>query len=360
MMEGREKATQIRDRRASGHMKTKATNSLRARGSERNAGLEKALMITAIILALLLSFLLLLPVLRDTGKLGEAAPAEENRQGETDGTPVPDVLTQTEEPLQEDLPAEVTIVGEMQEELPGWRLLDGKTVYQLEDGSLAVGLRRIDGKLYYFDQHGVKASSLGVDVSYYDNTIDWQAMKSCGIDFAIIRVGGRGWTSGLLYDDCRTAQYLRGARDAGLRIGVYFYSTARSPAEAVEEAEAALSAVGGIPLELPIFIDMEFSGEYPEGRADLLSPSQRAAVATAFCETVRNGGYLPGVYAGQNFLKAYLDYFSVSRYTVWLASYTVDNKLPFFDKRYDIWQFTDRGKVDGITGYADLNVIFDD
>lgn len=340
-------------------MKTKENLTRRLWRTMNDSRLEKPLMITAILLAMVLAGLLLLPVLRDLAGTAERTRTADPPQAETAVLPETEAIQQFEEPPLENMPAEVTIVEEPAEEGFGWRQVGDKTCYLLEDGSFAVGLHEIDGKLCYFDQNGVKARSLGVDVSYYDNTVDWQAMKAQGIDFAIIRVGGRGWSSGLLYDDCRTGQYLRGARDAGLRIGVYFYSTAKNPGEAAEEAAAALMAVDGLPLELPIFIDMEFSGEYPNGRADQLSPSERAAIATAFCETIRNGGYLPGVYAGQNFLKAYIDYFSVSRYTVWLASYTADNKLPFFNKRYDIWQFTDQGKVDGIVGFVDLNVIFD-
>ncbi len=244
------------------------------------------------------------------------------------------------------------------EEKLGWITLEGKEYYLEAEGKYAVGLRKIGGKLYYFDENGVRAASLGVDVSYYDSSIDWELVKAQGIDFAIIRVGGRGWTSGALYGDCRTQEYLRRARAAGVKIGVYFYSTAIDAEEAVEEARASLRAVGGIPLELPIFIDMEFSGDYPRGRADRLSPSQRAEIALAFCETVRAAGYEAGVYASQNYLKASIDYYVVSRYTVWLASYTRDNRLPFFDRRYDIWQFTDRGRVDGIPTEADVNVIF--
>ena len=197
-----------------------------------------------------------------------------------------------------------------------------------------------------------------VDVSYYNSDIDWDVVKAQGIDFVIIRIGGRGWTSGLLYDDCRTREYLRSARKAGLQLGAYFYSTATTPYEAVEEASVAVKTLDGIPLDLPLFIDVEFSGEFPKGRSDRLSPSQRAEIATAFCETVRSSGYLPGVYAGQNFLKAYIDYNVISRYTIWLASYTTDNQLPFFDKRYDLWQFTESGRVDGIRGIVDLNVIY--
>ena len=251
-----------------------------------------------------------------------------------------------------------TPVTEKVEKKTGWQTMDGRDYFLYEDGSFAVGLKQIGGKLYYFDQYGVKAKSVGIDVSFYNRDIDWQTVKAQGIDFAIIRVGGRGWSSGALYDDCRTQEYLRGARAAGIKLGVYFYSTAVNPYEAVEEASVAISTVGGLPLDYPIFIDMEFSGEYPDGRADRLTPSQRADIAVAFCETVRNSGYEPGVYAGQNYMKAYIDYYSISRYTIWLASYTMDNQLPYFDNRYDIWQFTDRGRVNGIGGDVDMNVIF--
>ena len=272
----------------------------------------------------------------------------------------PDELPQDIGDAPEEAVPEIIVLPEEEtgEEKTGWQVVDGREFFLYEDGSCAVGLKQIDGRLYYFDQYGVKADSVGIDVSFYNNAIDWEVVKAQGVDFAIIRVGGRGWSSGKLYDDCRTREYLRGARDAGIKIGVYFFSTAVNPYEAVEEASVALKAVAGIPLDYPIFLDMEFSGEFPDGRADRLTPSQRAEIAVAFCETVRNSGYRPGVYAGQNFLKAFLDYYMISRYTVWLASYTSDNRLPNFDRRYDIWQFTDRGRVDGVDGEVDLNVIF--
>lgn len=240
----------------------------------------------------------------------------------------------------------------------GWLERDGKTYYRMDDGSFAVGLKKIDGKLYYFNIYGVKAGSLGIDVSFYNNDIDWQRVKAQGIDFAIIRVGGRTWANGTLYDDCRTQEYLRGARAAGLKIGVYFYSTAINTYEAVEEASVAVNTLGGITLDYPIFIDIEYSGIYPNARHDNLSPGLRASIATAFCETVRNAGYRPGVYSGQNFYKTAIDYNALSSYYIWMASYTANNKLPDFPYRYDMWQFTDRAAVDGIEGGVDMDVIF--
>ena len=100
-------------------------------------------------------------------------------------------------------------------------------------------------------------------------------------------------------------------------------------------------------------------GEYPKGRSDQLSPSERADIVIAFCETVQNSGYRAGVYASQNYLKAYIDYHSVDQYTVWLASYTANNKLPKFYERYDIWQFSDRGRVNGIRSDVDMNAIYE-
>ena len=240
----------------------------------------------------------------------------------------------------------------------GWLTRDGKRYYAYGDGSRAVGLHRIDGKLYYFNERGECAKMLGVDVSIYDERIDWPAVKEQGIDFAIVRVGGRGWSSGLHYGDIRTQENLIGARDAGIKLGLYFFSTAVDEREAKEDALAALEALNGYPLDLPIFIDLEYSGIYPEGRSDQLSGAQRASIARAFCETVRAAGYQAGVYSGQNYFKYSLDYSAVAEYTIWLASYTRNNRLPDFSERYDIWQFTDRGTVRGIAGYSDMDVIF--
>lgn len=240
----------------------------------------------------------------------------------------------------------------------GWSTENGMVSYILNDGSKATGLKNIDGKLYYFDCNGRKASSIGIDVSFYNGSINWSAVKNAGIDFVIIRVGGRGWGTGLLYDDSCFYNYLRGAKAAGLQVGVYFYSTAVNRIEAVQEASLAIDRLGGVSIDFPVFIDSELSGEYPDGRCDALSVAERVEVVQAFCETIRNSGYTPGVYSGEHFLFNNLNYSSVSQYKIWMASYTEDNKLPSTKSRYDIWQFTDRGKINGVNGYCDLNVIF--
>lgn len=253
----------------------------------------------------------------------------------------------TAEPITQ--PAELSV---------GWQVIGGKTYYFDGSGEKLTGLKNVDGRLYFFDDNGVRASSLGVDVSSYNGSINWAAAKANGIDFAIVRIGGRGWTSGLMYDDSFALTYLRNAKNAGLKVGLYFYSTAIDTAEAVEEASLCISRLGGMPLDFPIYFDSEFSGEYPNGRADLLTTSQRTEIARAFCETISNSGYRAGVYASQNFYYSSIDYSSICHYSIWLANYTQNYRVPDFAWSYNIWQFTSSGKVNGFSGAADMNVIF--
>lgn len=242
----------------------------------------------------------------------------------------------------------------------GWQY-DGEDYYYREnDGRMATGLRRIDGRLWYFLPTGAKARALGVDVSYYNEDIDWTAVAAQGIDFAIVRLGGRGWGGGVLYSDTRAGQYLHNAREAGLRVGAYFYSTAGSEREAAEEARAALRSLCGTPLDMPVFIDVEESGEYPDGRADRLTRDERTRVIEGFCRVIEAGGYEAGVYSGQYFYNSSLHVPAIKDRTLWLANYTDSsrNRVPRFEAGYAIWQFTERGQVKGIRGYTDLNVIF--
>lgn len=238
----------------------------------------------------------------------------------------------------------------------GWREENDKTYYYDTQGQKVTGLKQIDGKLYYFDDDGVKASSLGVDVSYFNGQIDWEAVKAQGIDFVIVRLAGRTWGSGILFED--TSGHLEAARAAGLKVGAYVYSAAVTTDEAVEEASLAVELLGGAPLDLPLYIDLEFSGEYPNGRADRLNAQQRTEIAQAFCATVANAGYTPGVYAGQNFFYESINFSALMDYRIWLASYTVEQRLPSFRHRYDLWQCTSTAAVDGIGSGVDLNVVF--
>ena len=240
----------------------------------------------------------------------------------------------------------------------GFQDVDGLTYYFGRNGSPVTGLRQIDGKMYYFNLYGVKAAKLGIDVSYHNKGINWPAVKAQGIDFAILRVGYRGWESGLLWADDRFVQNLRGAKGAGIDVGVYVYSTAVNPIEARQEADLIVGSLCGMKLEYPVYFDTEQSGDYPLGRADRICKANRAPIIQAFCNRIRDAGYTPGIYSGLNYLKNHVDHSMYAPYTTWLANYTRYNRLPDFPYEYDMWQFTDAGYVNGIRGIVDMNVIY--
>lgn len=242
-------------------------------------------------------------------------------------------------------------------EYEGWVLSNGE-LYYLKNGAALVGLQLIDGKYYYFDEHGVKAEALGVDVSTYSENIDWERVRRQGIGFAIVRLGGRGWTSGSIYGDLRCEAYLRGAKKAGVKLGAYFYSTAINETEAVQEADAVLRVLKGRALDLPIYVDVERSGEYPRGRADRLDAAERSRIVSVFCERIRSAGYDAGVYSGKYYFTTSLLPEVLGRYSIWIAHYTADRLPPSYDRFYDIWQYTESGNVDGICCGTDMNVMF--
>lgn len=192
---------------------------------------------------------------------------------------------------------------------------------------------------------------LGIDVSKWNQNVDWNKVKEAGVQFVIIRCGYRGSKTGVLVEDPYFRQNIKEAKEAGLKVGVYFFTQAINQAEAVEEASMVLSLTEGYELDYPIFIDTEGSG----GRADTLDAVTRTAVCEAFCETVEQAGREAGVYASRNWYYNNVDDDVLSRYTIWVAEY---RKEPLYTGRYDIWQYTSSGQIDGIDGRVDLNLSY--
>ncbi len=243
----------------------------------------------------------------------------------------------------------------------GWQNIDGKMYYYDKNGNYVTGNQVIQGVQYKFSQTGVRGGTLGVDVSVYQGNINWTKAKAAGIDFAIIRLGYRGWGSnGSLNIDTKFRQNLAGAKAAGIKVGIYFFSQAKTEVEAVEEASLCIRELGGQALDLPIFIDTETAAG-GQGRADNLTTAQRTAVCVAFCNTIQNSGYRAGVYSNKYFYTSKLNTSQLLPFTIWLAewpsNYTADSK-PSYSGRYEIWQFSERG--DGATygmgsKYVDMN-----
>lgn len=197
------------------------------------------------------------------------------------------------------------------------------------------------------------AVALGIDVSKWNKDIDWEIVKAEGVDFAIIRCGYRGSSSGLLVEDPYFFKNIEGAKKAGIKVGVYFFSQAVDLVEAVEEASMAVALLNGMELDFPIFIDSEGAGG--NGRADGLDAATRTAVVNAFCQTIQNAQMDAGVYASRNWYYNNLNTADFNDIKIWLAEY---RQTPLYDGEYDMWQYTSSGAVGGIEGRVDLNVSY--
>lgn len=194
---------------------------------------------------------------------------------------------------------------------------------------------------------------LGIDVSKWNGEIDWDVVKAEGVDYAIIRCGYRGSSSGWLIEDPYFWQNLQGAKKAGIKVGIYFFTQATTMVEAVEEASMVVTLLGGEAIDYPVFIDTEGAGG--NGRADGLDTDTRTIVCESFCKTIENAGYQAGVYASCNWYRNNLNMEKLSGYKIWLAEY---RQTPQYEGRYDMWQYTSSGSVAGIEGRVDLNVSY--
>ncbi|MBD5522908.1 MAG: hypothetical protein HDR04_00530 [Lachnospiraceae bacterium] len=194
---------------------------------------------------------------------------------------------------------------------------------------------------------------LGIDVSKWNKEIDWEKVKGDGIEFAIIRCGYRGASSGALVLDPMYKKNIEGAIEAGIPVGVYFFTQALDEVEAVEEASMVISLIEDYDVDYPVFLDSESAGG--RGRADALEAEERTKIHKAFLETIASAGYETGIYASRNWLNDELDMTEVSEYRTWLAEYA---DIPVYDKYYHMWQYTSKGSVAGIETRVDLNLCY--
>jgi len=196
-------------------------------------------------------------------------------------------------------------------------------------------------------------SRVGIDVSKWNGEIDWDKVKSAGVEFAIIRAGYRGSVTGSLVEDPYFTANMRGAAASGVPVGVYFFTQAVNEVEAVEEASAVLQLIREYQLDYPIFIDTEGAGG--NGRADGLDVETRTLVCEAFCRTIENAGYEAGVYGSRNWYNNNLHADTLEKYCIWLAEY---RSAPIYQGYYQMWQYTSKGTIDGINGNVDMNISY--
>lgn len=225
------------------------------------------------------------------------------------------------------------------------------------------------GFMYYTNPSGEITSYVGVDVSSFQGDIDWVKVASAGVDFAIIRCGIRGYGSeGNLAEDKLFRQNISGAVDAGLQVGVYFFTEALNEAEAVEEADYVLDLISSYSVKGPVILDVEQASA--EERIKDITSEQRTDNIIAFCDRISEAGYTPMIYSDMKYFSVRMDISRLEKYKKWYANYNgltmnPDTSVwaynnPFmFPYEFDMWQYSANGSVDGITAPVDLNVLFE-
>ena len=236
----------------------------------------------------------------------------------------------------------------------GW-YIDGETAGTVGKGKRIEALRiRIVSK--YKHQYN------GIDVSAYNGTINWGNVKRSGIDFAMIRVGYRGYgKAGNFREDANFRTNIKAANQLDLPVGIYFVTQAITEAEAIEEANWVLDKIKEYKVQYPIAIDIEEPGlESPSDipRTQNLDKNTRTYLASVFCKTIQNAGYTPIIYTNLNWAYNYLNMTDLSQYDTWIARHREINLGPGYKWDYSMWQYSSTGTVNGILGNVDLNICY--
>lgn len=212
------------------------------------------------------------------------------------------------------------------------------------------------GFKFYEDEENGVSSRIGIDVSEFQGEeIDWKQIRSSGIEFVIVRLGYRAYgETGELVRDDMFDQNVQGALDAGLDVGVYFFSQAITPGEAVEEAEFVLKHIRGYEITGPVVYDTEeIKGD--TARTDNNTRQEFTNYCKIFCDTIEQAGYDPMIYANMKWMAFTLDMSELEGYDFWYADYHDVPQCPY---DFEIWQYSETGAVPGINANVDLNIWF--
>lgn len=257
------------------------------------------------------------------------------------------------------------------------RLSNGRyemEIYDIDDGFLTVPFLpelsrhtydwdklKLDMTTYFMEYKDVEypTPKIGIDVSKFQGDIDWEQVSESGIDFAIIRLGYRGYSNGKLMLDIKYKKNMEEAAAAGVKTGVYFFSQAISTEEAEEEAEFVLNALKEYEIDYPVTFDTE-KIKFDSFRAEGLSVSELTEITKAFCSKIKESDYQPMIYANAQWLTTQLDLTELSEYDIWYADYDFEEhgKAPLYPYEFKMWQYTNKGKIKGIAGDVDMNILF--
>ncbi len=211
-----------------------------------------------------------------------------------------------------------------------------------------------NGEMQYI-QDGQVLSHKGIDVSKYQGKIDWQAVAADGVEFAMIRLGIRGYgEEGRIVLDDMFHTNVQGAQAAGIKVGVYFFAQALNEQEALEEAQFVLEQISEYELEYPVVYDVE-KVSASSGRMNKLSKEERTKVTLTFVEAIKDAGYTPMIYANMEMLSVLVDVSQLEGYHKWYANY---GSTLYFPYEFSMWQYSEKGSVSGIQGDVDMNISF--
>lgn len=218
-------------------------------------------------------------------------------------------------------------------------------------------LSKKNGYPCYTDKDGKEISKLGIDVSEYQNPVNWQQVKNAGVEYAMIRVGYRGYgEEGRLVEDAMFRSHMEGAVAAGLEVGVYFFSQAINEKETLEEVQFVLDRIKEYPVTYPVVYDTEEIKD-DVARTDNLTEEQFTQNCITFCDAIREAGYDTMIYANMKWMAFTLDMRKLTEYEKWYADYEPVPQCPY---EFSMWQYTETGQLPGIEGNVDLNLWFEE
>lgn len=221
------------------------------------------------------------------------------------------------------------------------------------------GLELDDRSRYTYYENGEAVSKTGIDVSYHQGEIDWERVAADGIDFAMIRIGYRGYEQGIMHRDELSESYIKGAQAAGIDVGVYFYSQAISEAEAREEAVYVCELIKDCDIKYPVVFDWELPED--SGARTLGTTAETLnKCAAAFCSEITDRDYTAMLYSNLKMALTKYDMQTLSAYDFWYVEYKDGHNPPSYPYELQMWQYASDGRVDGINGYVDMNISFVD
>lgn len=214
-------------------------------------------------------------------------------------------------------------------------------------------LKNEQGRFSYYED-GNLVSQTAVDVSDLQGKIDWEHVSEDGIDFAMIRLGRRGYTEGNIYLDNYYHENVSGVQSEGMPFGVYFFSQAITEDEAIEEANFVIKHLSDSGISYPVVFDHE-PVESADGRANNLSKNELTHITKTFCQKIEDAGYTPMIY-GNAFDMERLNLNDLKGIDVWYAEYESSQPTGQFD--FAMWQYSSTANVSGINTQADLSILF--